>query len=91
MASWLQRLTRRRATPDALLNEGLGLAMDWGENWLSPINVRLRKLHPYLSFDESLAPIVRGKYSWVDQENLRRLLNQGVYFAAKVGGRAREA
>lgn len=121
--SWFRRLARRRPTSDELLNEGLELAMDWGESWLSPINGRLHALHPYLGVDEleefnvacqgamrlahetvhallhsgskslsveTLAPIVRDRYPWVRQENLGRLLNQGVYYAAKVGGHARE-
>lgn len=46
--SWLRRLTRRRASPEVLLNEGLGLAMDWGQDWLAPIQARLRERHPYL-------------------------------------------
>lgn len=32
-----------------LLNEGLCLAMEWGENWLKPIQPRLCELHPELS------------------------------------------
>lgn len=52
MISRLRQLRRPRASPDALLNEGLELAMDWGSEWLSPINSRLLKLHPYLSAGE---------------------------------------
>jgi hypothetical protein len=122
--SWFQRLFHRRPAKDELLNEGLALAMNWGENWLSPINGRLRERYPHLSEVEleqinsicqsamrfaseialtllrngpeqlSLArfgPIVKGRYEWVNQENLARLVNQGVYYAAKMGGHAREA
>ena len=121
MLPWFRRLTRRRPTSDELLNEGLELAMDWGGDWLSPINGRLHALHPYLGANEleesnvacqgamrlayetvhallhggskslaveTLAPIVRDRYPWVSQENLVRLLNQGVYYAAKMGGHA---
>jgi hypothetical protein len=124
MVSWIRRLSLRRPSSDELLNEGLGLAMDWGESWLSPINARLHKLHPYLGTGEledcnaacqgamrlayeavhgllreggasatceSLAPIVRAQYPWVDEENLSRLLKQGIYYAAKMGGHGREA
>ena len=49
---WLRKLFRRRAPREALLNEGLTLAMDWGEDWLSPIDNRLRERHPYLRADE---------------------------------------
>src|SRR3954463_12087141 len=119
MLSWLRSLTRRRPTRDELLNEGLGLAMDWGENWLAPINVRLGERHPYLSpaeleqvnavcqgalrlgletvhaqlhagarspsFEE-FAPILLAHYLWVDQQTLPRLFQQGIYYAAKMGG-----
>jgi hypothetical protein len=46
--SWLRRLwfAKRDLPPDALRNEGLELAMDWGEQWLSPIQERLRQRHP---------------------------------------------
>lgn len=36
-------------TEDVLLNEGLAFAMEWGENWLKPIQERLGQIHPYLS------------------------------------------
>lgn len=39
--------------PDTLraeqLNAGLALAMEWGENWLKPIQARLRLRYPQLS------------------------------------------
>ncbi len=51
--SWLSRLRSPRASsPDDLRNEGLGLAMDWGERWLSPIQDRLHALHPGLTRSE---------------------------------------
>jgi hypothetical protein len=37
--------------PD-ILNDGLDLAMAWGEDWLKPIQPRLAKLHPELSAEE---------------------------------------
>ena len=37
---------------EALLNEGLDLAMEWGKNWLKPIQERLAVRHPELSQDE---------------------------------------
>ena len=122
MLSWIRGLGHRRPSSDALLNEGLALAMDWGDNWLSPIQARLHKLHPSLSAAEleecnatcqsamhlayeavhasirdgssavsleALASIVRARHPWVDDENLARLLRQGIYYAAKVGGHAR--
>ena len=52
MFGWLRRSNDRAARDadaDALRNEGLGLAMDWGEDWLAPIQERLRERHPRLS------------------------------------------
>ena len=51
MIRWLSRLSkssRLRPAHEALLNEGLELAMDWGENWLAPIEDRLLQRHVYL-------------------------------------------
>ena len=124
MVYWFRSLFHRRPSKDELLNEGLGLAMNWGESWLSPVNARLHKLHPYLGAAEleesnaacqgamrvayeavhvllldgltnptaqALAPFVRAQYPWVNDENLLRLLRQGTYYAAKMGGHGREA
>ena len=52
MLRWLGRLrgsTRAAPTPEALRNDALELAMDWGEDWLAPIHARLRQRHPQLS------------------------------------------
>jgi len=52
MMSWLRKLrggTPPRPDADAVLNDGLELAMDWGESWLAPIQDRLRERHPRLS------------------------------------------
>lgn len=53
--SWLRRFRRARTDPDALLNEGLELAMDWGADWFSPINARLLQRHPHLGAAELAA------------------------------------
>ena len=34
---------------------------------------------------------IKVRYPWVAQENLARMLNQGLYYAAKMGGHGREA
>ena len=52
MSSWFRQLFHPRPTRAELLNEGLGLAMNWGENWFSPVNGRLRERHPHLSAGE---------------------------------------
>jgi hypothetical protein len=51
MLDWRRRFgLRSRAQParEDLLNEGLALAMDWGESWLAPIQARLAQQHPRL-------------------------------------------
>ena len=35
-----------------ILNDGLALAMAWGEDWLTPIQARLARGHPGLSSDD---------------------------------------
>jgi hypothetical protein len=55
MLKWLQRIgirARNTGSPEALLNDGLALAMDWGEDWLAPIQNRLARQHPRLSRGE---------------------------------------
>ena len=37
---------------ETILNQGLSLAMEWGEHWLKPIQERLAVLHPELSKEE---------------------------------------
>ena len=37
---------------DEILNVGLNLAMEWGENWLQPIQDRLRKRYSDLTCKE---------------------------------------
>ena len=46
--NWLARF-KRRPGREALLNEGLALAMDWGDQWLAPIQERLRAQHRWLA------------------------------------------
>jgi hypothetical protein len=37
---------------DDILNTGLHLAMEWGEDWLKPIQTRLSKQYPELSLQQ---------------------------------------
>lgn len=37
---------------DEILNVGLSLALEWGENWLRPIQERLARLYPNLRSDQ---------------------------------------
>jgi hypothetical protein len=55
MFSWFK--SRKTSEPDCssrddLLNEGLSLAMEWGENWLEPTQERLALRRPALSQSE---------------------------------------
>ena len=55
MLSWLRRtkaLAPETSSRDALLNEGLHLAMEWGADWLKPIQGRLGARHPDLSLEQ---------------------------------------
>ena len=122
--SWLAKLLPKRGVvaADALRDEGLALAMDWGDQWLSPIQARLRERHRSLSpaeldaingdcqgamrlghetvhalvregaaalAPESLGAVVRAQYPWISDENVHRLFQQSLYYAAKTGGPAR--
>jgi hypothetical protein len=55
MLRWLQWFASgasRQRSRDAVLNDGLALAMDWGENWLAPIQSRLARQHARLARHE---------------------------------------
>ena len=52
LARWWGRFTGRRPSRLTLLNDGLDLAMDWGESWLAPIQPRLHKKYPWLEVHE---------------------------------------
>lgn len=55
MFSWLRRALGAAAATsprDALLNEGLKLAMEWGQDFLEPVQGRLGARHPDLSGDQ---------------------------------------
>jgi hypothetical protein len=119
---WLARLRRRNVDPAQVRNDGLGLAMDWGEDWLSPIQARLGQRYPTLAAreldeinaecqaamrlghetvyallrdgtpaasPESLEPVLRAAFPWIDDDNVRRLFGQSLYYATKAGGPAR--
>ena len=52
MFQWLQKAKDRTSLNphrDGLLNDGLHLAMEWGSDWLKPIQERLTKKYPRLS------------------------------------------
>jgi hypothetical protein len=51
-SGWFSWTRRPKPGREALLNDGLELAMDWGENWLAPIQGRLHKIHPRLTAGE---------------------------------------
>ncbi|HEY4079954.1 MAG TPA: hypothetical protein VGM81_04590 [Burkholderiaceae bacterium] len=131
MFGWWRRLlsssssssSRAKPAREVLLNDGLELAMDWGESWLAPIQERLRLKHPRLKeaeLDElneacqaamkfghetayelvqmqgaevdalRYASKVRGRYPWINEENLGRLFRQSLYYVWKAGGPARK-
>lgn len=54
MFNWLRRLSSKNAPLERaeVLNAGLNLAMEWGEQWLQPIQQRLAKRYTGLSVEE---------------------------------------
>lgn len=52
MFQWLRKSKTKAlgsSHRDGLLNDGLHLAMEWGSDWLQPIQERLAKKYPRLS------------------------------------------
>ena len=110
---------------EKILNKGLEFALEFGPNWLQPIQSRLsdkfpelqpdelnkydticrtamRKGHDYIykaleaATDEKrkinqteiadlLSSFLNQEYPWIDSENLKRILSQGLYYAWKDG------
>lgn len=56
-----------------ILNKGLRLAMQFGKNWLNPVNERLKKLYPFLS------DVTIDEYS----STCANVLNDGINYIAK--------
>ncbi len=104
--------------PDDLLNDGLQLSMEFGENWLTDIGDRLKSKYPQLTVDlkkceflcrkinkhahdflrenpvrnkneigfidfPEFHSLIKAKYSWIDDTNLRKLYSQSCYYALK--------
>jgi hypothetical protein len=46
---------------------------------------------PERPIQEAFDLAIKARYPWVTQENLARMLNQGLYYAAKIGGHGRVA
>ena len=55
-----------RAMNERILNDGLHLAMEWGESWLQPIRERLGRLHP------DLTPPELERYDKICREAMKR-------------------
>lgn len=51
MFEWFRR-RKKSYNENQILNDGLGYAMEFGSNWLQPIQSRLVKLYPELSETE---------------------------------------
>jgi hypothetical protein len=49
--AWFSRFLRKSVADrrEAVLNDGLRLAMEFGQDWLKPIQLRLSQLHPELT------------------------------------------
>ena len=70
---------KRQYTEESILNEALHLAMDWGKDWLQPIQSRLGKAYPKLSQSEL------DSYNAIAQESMR-FGNSQVYSMAEKEG-----
>ena len=97
-----------------ILNVALEMSLEWGPNWLSPINGRIKSRYPELTEEQANDlnlwcvevsryaykliemdyPLVmfkgeegtgieqvQQKYPQINEENLGRLYNQGMYYA----------
>lgn len=62
----LRRLLGQKPAPDEVLNRGLAMAMEFGSNWLQPIQERLRKYCKELKEDEL------DEYNAVCQQAMRQ-------------------
>lgn len=60
-----------------ILNTALRLALEWGENWLQPVQSRLAKHYPQLSpaeldsYNDTVQKAMR--FGWEEVENLRKI------------------
>lgn len=52
MFSWFGKVKKTEYSREEILNAGLNLAMEFGENWLQPIQERLSKKYPHLSAED---------------------------------------
>jgi len=55
MLNWFRKFTSNTDTNlinEQILNNGLTLALEWGENWLKPIGPRLKEKYPNLSEEQ---------------------------------------
>lgn len=108
-----------------ILNKGLEFALEFGPNWLQPLQSRLSDKFPALTPDQldkfdsicrktrddgnrylfqilettaqekkkirmqdltaKLNSLLLDSCPWIDEENLKRILNQGMYYAWKEG------
>jgi len=77
-----------------ILNNGLNLSMEFGENWLTDIDDRLRKKlirkNPIKNGDKidfidfsKFEDFMKIKYEWIDNANLKKLYSQSCYYALK--------
>lgn len=44
---------KKHPAPNKVFNTAVALSLEWGENWLQPINERLLKIYPFLTRDET--------------------------------------
>lgn len=94
----------------------MNLSLEWGENWLRPVDERLKAIFKSINDDEAkridifirearedifkmveqhylkelseeqLKLNLKEKYSFLNDDNYKRLLSQGMYYAWKDNG-----
>lgn len=99
-----------------ILNAAMNISLEWGENWLKPINERLLAVYPNVSEEKAkeidtyirvaredifkvieqyylkelseiqAISIIQEKYTFLDDDTLKRLFNQGMYYAWRDNG-----
>lgn len=112
----VKHLFHREVKVNDILNIAMNLSLEWGENWLIPVDERLRAIVPNISVEEAkrvdifirdaredifkvveqhylkeitemqLKSIVKEKYPFLNDDNYKRLLGQGMYYAWKDNG-----
>lgn len=111
-----KQLFHKEIKENDILNVAMNLSLEWGENWLRPVDERLKAIFKSINDDEAkridifirearedifkmveqhylkelseeqLKLNLKEKYSFLNDDNYKRLLSQGMYYAWKDNG-----